>query len=178
MPGQEYLELLPGRAADLYARGQLTARTDTIATLWDISLEPISGESPAAVQLLDVCAYLAPEPVPLALFTAHPAELPEPLSSAAADQLAFSDTIAVLVDYSLAKRTPAGLQLTPRRHPPGQPRLGPAGRGTAAGARALQTVHDPAILSITGSWTAQAGRATRRGPAEAPTAVGVVRQPA
>jgi hypothetical protein len=63
------------------------------------------------VQLLDVCAYLAPEPIPLDLFTAHPGELPEPLSSAAADQLAFGDTVAVLVDYSLAKRTATGLQL-------------------------------------------------------------------
>jgi hypothetical protein len=111
MPGQEYLELLRSRAADLYARGQVTARKDTIATLWDISLERIRGESPAAVLLLDVCAYLAPEPIPLDLFTAHPGELPEPLSSAAADQLAFGDAVAVLVDYSLAKRTATGLQL-------------------------------------------------------------------
>jgi TIR domain/NB-ARC domain len=111
LPGPEYLDLLRSRAAELYARGQVTDRTDTIATLWDISLERISVESPAAVQLLDVCAYLAPEPIPLDLFTAHPGELPEPLSSAAADQLAFGDTIAVLVDYSLAKRTATGLQL-------------------------------------------------------------------
>jgi tetratricopeptide (TPR) repeat protein len=111
MPGREYLDLLRTRAADLHARGQVTARQDTIATLWDISLERISGESPAAVQLLDICAYLAPEPIPLDLFTTRPGQLPEPLSSAAADQLAFGDTVAVLVDYSLAKRTPAGLQL-------------------------------------------------------------------
>ena len=71
----------------------------------------ITAENPAAVQLLDVCAYLAPEPIPLDLFTAHADLLPEPLSSAAADPLAFGDAIAVLVDYSLAKRTPAGLQL-------------------------------------------------------------------
>ena len=70
-----------------------------------------AAESPAAVQLLGVCAYLAPEPIPLDLFTAHADLLPEPLSSAAADPLAFTDAIAVLVDYSLAKRTPAGLQL-------------------------------------------------------------------
>lgn len=111
MPGGDYLGLLRRRAADLYARGHITARTDTIATLWDISLERISSESPAAVQLLDVCAYLAPEPIPLDLFTAHPGELPEPLASAAADKLAFADAIAVLVDYSMAKRTATGLQL-------------------------------------------------------------------
>jgi hypothetical protein len=128
MPAGEYLELLRSRAADLYARGQVTSRKDTIATLWDISLARITGESPAAVQLLDVCAYLAPEPIPLDLFTAHPDLLPEPLSSAAADQLAFGEAVAVLVDYSLAKRTPAGLQLhrlvqatTRSRHDPPAP---------------------------------------------------------
>ena len=111
MPGREYLELLRSRAAELHARGQVSGRSDTIATLWDISLHRISGQNPAAVQLLDICAYLAPEPVPLDLFTAHPGQLPEPLSPAVADPLAFNEAVAVLVDYSLAKRTIAGLQL-------------------------------------------------------------------
>jgi hypothetical protein len=111
MPGQEYLELLRSRAGDLYARGQVRDRSDTIATLWEISIGRITAENLAAVQLLRVCAWLAPEPVPLDLLTAHADLLPEPLASTAADQLAFSDAIAVLVDYSLAKRTAAGLQL-------------------------------------------------------------------
>jgi hypothetical protein len=111
MPGTEYLELLRSRGAELYGRGQVSDRSDTIATLWEISVGRITAENPAAVQLLGVCAYLAPEPVPLDLFTAHAELLPEPLSAAAADPLAFTDAIAVLVDYSLAKRTAAGLQL-------------------------------------------------------------------
>ena len=115
MPGQEYLELLRSRGAELYARGQVSDRPDTIATLWDISVGRITAENPAAVQLLGVCAYLAPEPIPLDLFTAHADLLPEPLASAAADRLAFTDAIAVLVDYSLAKRTPAGLAAAPAR---------------------------------------------------------------
>ena len=111
IPGLEYLELLRSRGGDLYARGQVSDRSDTIATLWEISVGRITAENPAAVQLLGVCAYMAPEPVLLDLFTGHADLLPEPLSSAVADRLAFSDATAVLVDYSLAKRTPAGLQL-------------------------------------------------------------------
>jgi hypothetical protein len=111
MPADEYLELLRTRGGELYRRGEVGDRSDTIATLWEISVGRITAENPAAVQLLGVCAYLAPEPVPLDLFTAHADLLPEPLSSAAADPLAFTDAIAVLVDYSVAKRTPAGLQL-------------------------------------------------------------------
>ena len=74
-------------------------------------MQRISSEDPAAVVLLDLCAYLAPEPIPLDLFSLHAELLPEPLSAAAADQLAFNEVIGTLVDYSLAKRTQSGLQL-------------------------------------------------------------------
>jgi len=109
-PG-DYVRLLRQRAADLLARGQVSGRTDTIATLWDLSLERIAADNRAAVQLLDLCAYLAPERIPLDLFTGHPDLLPEPLATTAADELAFNDAIGVLVDYSLLKRTDAGLQV-------------------------------------------------------------------
>jgi hypothetical protein len=111
MPPGDYLALLAQRAKDLYPRGQVAGRGDTIATLWDITLERISTEQPAAVVLLDLCAYLAPEPIPLDLFTSHAELLPPPLAAAAADLLAFNEVVAALVDYSLAKRTQAGLQL-------------------------------------------------------------------
>jgi hypothetical protein len=111
-PLEEYLELLRDRASEILQLGQVSSRDDiTIATLWDLSLNRIEGESPAAVQLLEICAYLAPEPIPLDLFTAHTELLPEPLSAAAADKLKFNNVVAFLVDYSLAKRSPAGLQL-------------------------------------------------------------------
>ena len=111
IPPAEYLDLLQARAAEIHERGQAGDRPDTIATLWDLSLEQITRQNLAAVQLLDICAYLAPRPVPLDLFTGHLDLLPEPLSAAAGDRLAFTDTIALVVDYSLGKRTPAGLQL-------------------------------------------------------------------
>jgi TIR domain len=111
MPPGGYLNLLRQRARDLYPGGQVAGRGDTIATLWDITFEKISAVSPAAVQLLELCAYLAPEPIPLDLFSGHAGLLPEPLGTAAADVLAFNEVIATLVGYSLAKRTQAGLQL-------------------------------------------------------------------
>ena len=110
-PPRDYLILLRQREADLYKRGQVKGRDDTIVTLWDITLERISTEDPAAVLLLEMCAYLAPEPIPLDLFSMHADLLPKPLSQAVADGLAFNEVIGTLVDYSLAKRTQAGLQL-------------------------------------------------------------------
>ena len=51
------------RTTELLARGQVSGRKDAIATLWDISLERINAENPAA-QLLYLCAYLAPKRIP------------------------------------------------------------------------------------------------------------------
>lgn len=112
VPGEEYLGLLRGQADDLAQRGQVGLLTDMIAALWRISLDRVAAEDPAAIQLLEICACLAPEPVPLDLLTAHAELLPEPLSSTVAgDQVAFAETMALLVDYSLARRSLAGLQL-------------------------------------------------------------------
>jgi hypothetical protein len=110
-PAEEYLALLRTRAGELYALGRVSSRMDTIATLWNVSLDRAASESPAAVQLLEICAYLAPEPVPLDLFTAHSDLLPSPLSTVTADQLAFTKAIGVLADYSLARRSKATIQV-------------------------------------------------------------------
>jgi tetratricopeptide (TPR) repeat protein len=104
MPPEEYLQLLGTRGADLRNRGQAAGYTGTIATVWSVSIEKLQVDAPAAVQLLDLCAWLAPEPIPLDLFSGHRDQLPEPLASIAADSLAFSDAVGALVDYSLARR--------------------------------------------------------------------------
>jgi hypothetical protein len=111
MPADEYLQLLRTHAQALFNKGKVAARDDTVATLWELSFDRVGQEDPAALQLLAICSYLAPVPIPLDLFTARPDLLPEPLGTAAADPLLFNDALAVIVDYSLAKRPPEGLQL-------------------------------------------------------------------
>ncbi len=130
LPPEEYLDLLQARTAEMHARGRAGDRPDTIATLWDLSLEQITRQDLAAVQLLDICACLASRPIPLDLFTDHPDLLPEPLSAVAADRLAFIDTVGVVIDYSLAKRTAAGLQL--HRLVQAAIRARPSGRAASA----------------------------------------------
>jgi cellulose biosynthesis protein BcsQ/tetratricopeptide (TPR) repeat protein len=115
IPPQEYLELLRYRTIELLGQsedpGGESARADTVATLWDSSFTRVGSINPAAMQLLAICAYLADSTIALSLFTAHPHLLPEPLSSAAADQLDFARTVTVLGDFSLAERTADGLTL-------------------------------------------------------------------
>jgi hypothetical protein len=111
LPPGDYLQLLRTRARELYGRGKVASRDDTIATLWTLSFDRVGQEEPAALQLLAMCAYLAPVPIPLDLFTAHPDQLSEPLATKVTDPLDFTDVLATIVDYSLAKRDADGLLL-------------------------------------------------------------------
>jgi tetratricopeptide (TPR) repeat protein len=105
MAPEEYLGLLGTRSADLHRRGQAAGHPGTIATTWSLSIDRLEGTTPAAIQILELSAWLAPEPIPLDLFTRHSGQLPEPLASAAADPVAFADVIGALTGYSLARRS-------------------------------------------------------------------------
>jgi tetratricopeptide repeat protein len=63
------------------------------------------------VHLLQLAAFLAPEPIPLALFGDHAALLDEPLRGTAANADDLVDTVGALVGYSLARRSPDAFQL-------------------------------------------------------------------
>ena len=111
IPPPEYLELLTTRQSAMLAGVTDQLRDRSVATVWELSLDRIREEDHASLQLLDICAYLAPEPIPLDLFTNSPDKLPEPLSTAAADPLLFNNALATIVDYSMAKRSESGLLL-------------------------------------------------------------------
>lgn len=100
-----YLRLFHERAADMIGRGLVVDRQETLTTLWDLSLAALSEQSPAAVQLLDLLAWMAPEPVPLDLFTNHPEALPSPLAEAVQDELTWQDTVGALVSWFFVRRT-------------------------------------------------------------------------
>ncbi len=111
IPPAEYLELFRVRSSELLARGLTPGQTSTVATTWSVSIEALRQFQPAAVELLELCAWLAPEPISLDLFTNQPDRLPEHLAAVAADPLAMADTVRALVDYSLVRRTANGLVL-------------------------------------------------------------------
>jgi tetratricopeptide (TPR) repeat protein len=127
VPPLEYLRLLDTRSTDLHSRGYTPGHPGNVATVWSVSIDRLQATAPAAVQLLRLCAWLAPEPIPLDLFTGHCDQLPEPLASAAADPVAFNDTVGALADYSLARRAVGSLivhrlvQDVTRHHRAGRP---------------------------------------------------------
>jgi len=80
-------------------------------TTWTLLLDRPRRDSPAAVTLLQLAAFLAPESISLRLSTGHQELLDEPLRTTAADPDALADTLGVVVGLSLARRQLDRLQL-------------------------------------------------------------------
>ncbi len=103
LPVADYVALIQQRGGDMLGKGRVVGYKHTLNTVWDLALDQMS-QRPAARELLGLCAYLAPEAIPLDLFTAHPEQLPPALAAAAGDPLEWAETVGALVDYSLVRR--------------------------------------------------------------------------
>ncbi|MCL1937955.1 MAG: tetratricopeptide repeat protein [Candidatus Azobacteroides sp.] len=71
----------------------------TVATTWQISFDSIRNE--ASKQLLNLCAFFAPNNISTQWFAAASKVLPAPLRKAAANPTDYDDAIAELTKYSL-----------------------------------------------------------------------------
>jgi hypothetical protein len=111
LPPVDYLRRFREHRKTLLTRGDVVGYSGRIDTAWALSLDRLRDQDPAAVQLLQLAAFLAPEPIPLSLFSGHPELLAEPLRSIATDPDALADTVGELVGYSLARRFPDGFQV-------------------------------------------------------------------
>ncbi|MGW4757972.1 FxSxx-COOH system tetratricopeptide repeat protein [Streptomyces chartreusis] len=105
---EDYLALVTSRLEDMIALGELPDRpTVVVATLWQLGVRRLEIERPQARRLLELCALLAPEPIPLGLFSAGT----EPLVAAAADPVAWDTTVGALAGLGFARRGPSSLLL-------------------------------------------------------------------
>jgi hypothetical protein len=111
LPPADYLRRFRARRASLLARGDVVGYSGRIDTAWALSLDRLRDQDPAAVQLLELAAFLAPEPIPLSLVGGHADLLDEPLRTVAADPDALGDTVGALVGYSLARRSTDGFEV-------------------------------------------------------------------
>ncbi|MFD7456500.1 FxSxx-COOH system tetratricopeptide repeat protein [Streptomyces sp. NPDC059868] len=66
----EYLELLEQRSPEILELEPAPDYQVSVAAAWDISLERIQENNPGARQLLDICASMAPEPIPRSMLRA------------------------------------------------------------------------------------------------------------
>ena len=96
----DYLELLMLRRRELLRHP--IDYPDTVATTWELSFHEVQGQSTAAADLLYLCAFLAPDDIPVKIFQKGVEHLPERLARAVEDTLAFNTVKGTLRRYSLA----------------------------------------------------------------------------
>ena len=93
-----YLRLFrASRPADFAADAPSPDYPASYATTWRISIEAAAAACPAARPLLELLAFLAPDPLPIEVLGADPAAVPEGLHS----EHARDDAVAALRRYSL-----------------------------------------------------------------------------
>jgi TIR domain/Tetratricopeptide repeat/NB-ARC domain len=107
----EYLDLLGTRATEILGEGRPMSYQLPLAAVTRLAADRLGGEDPAAAELVTICAFLAPEPVPITLFTGHAEQLPDSLAAKAADPVAFGRLLSVIGRDALARIDSDGLQL-------------------------------------------------------------------
>lgn len=108
-----YQELLATRAAQILDEEKPELYPHSLAAATQLSMDRLIRHDPAAAELARICAFLAPEPIPLDLFTSTTAELPELLAGSTGDPLAWGRLAAAIGAESLARIDQRGLQMHP-----------------------------------------------------------------
>jgi hypothetical protein len=89
-PPAGYLQLLRRQGGELFREGDPFNYERKVATTWGVSLAKVRERTPAAQDLLTLCAFLAPDDVPRRLLSEQADILPERLRAAVANPIAYT----------------------------------------------------------------------------------------
>jgi TIR domain-containing protein/NB-ARC domain-containing protein len=103
---REYLDLYQRYRAELQRdrHGSVPDYPESVASAWKFSKSSVEQSNPAAIELLRLCAYLAPEAIPDELVLQGASALGPVLGPVAANKLSLNLAISVLRKYSLLNR--------------------------------------------------------------------------
>jgi tetratricopeptide (TPR) repeat protein len=96
-----YLELFKERHAELLALGRPLAYQGTVDATFTLAMDQLRATNPAAGQLLELCALLAPDEIPLPLLISQSRLLPQPLAAAADDPVRQGEVAGLLYRQGL-----------------------------------------------------------------------------
>jgi tetratricopeptide (TPR) repeat protein len=100
----DYVPLLEEQLARVLAVGTPTDYPHNVAATWNISIETLRSQSPAAARVLELCAFLGPEPISMSLLNNR--ELLRELADLAPggmDRSSFGTVFREMGKYSLAR---------------------------------------------------------------------------
>ncbi|MFF0789318.1 FxSxx-COOH system tetratricopeptide repeat protein [Streptomyces spiralis] len=104
MPVHQYLDLFETKYAELLQVDPPADYDLPVAAAWNVSLDRLREDHPAALQLLQVCAFFAPEPIDWDFFSAvRGVAAPEALRSALDDPIKLARAVREIGRYALAR---------------------------------------------------------------------------
>ncbi|MBU2663936.1 tetratricopeptide repeat protein [Actinoplanes bogorensis] len=104
MSVDEYVTLLEAKQIEILGTSPSVDYPDSVAAAFERSLERLRDVNPAALQLLQICSFLAPEPISRELFAGSPgAPITVELDSMLNDTFLVSRAIRDIQKYALAK---------------------------------------------------------------------------
>ncbi|MCY1144345.1 FxSxx-COOH system tetratricopeptide repeat protein [Actinoplanes sp. Pm04-4] len=103
MDTSEYLRLLNDKRLDLLDVEPPPDYRLTVRAAWKLSLEKLAVDNLAALQLLQVCSFFAPEPIPRSLFTGSNADITPELDAMLRDTYSIGRAIRDILKLALAK---------------------------------------------------------------------------
>ncbi|WP_326602827.1 FxSxx-COOH system tetratricopeptide repeat protein [Streptomyces sp. NBC_01800] len=103
-PIDTYLEQLAQQAPQVLALNQPAGYPEPVAATWNISIQRLKERSPAAVRLLQLCAFFAPEPISGdLLYSKEMIEALKPYDASLQEKLVLGRVIREIGRFALAK---------------------------------------------------------------------------
>lgn len=104
----DYLSLYHTRRTPLLKRrgGVISDHPEPVATTWSFSFQQLEQASPAAADILRLCAFLHPNAIPQEIITEGASDLGPVLQTIATDPFELDAAIEELRRYSLVRRNP------------------------------------------------------------------------
>jgi tetratricopeptide (TPR) repeat protein len=106
-----YLRLLRERTAHVLEHDPGGLYPVSVTASWAVAFDLLVQDDPGSLDLLTLVSWLGPEPVPLTVLTAGPAELPASLAPVVADELEFVRSTTLLRRRGLAAVTSHSIQV-------------------------------------------------------------------
>lgn len=104
MATDEYLELFENKRTELLQSRPPADYDVAVEAAWNVSLDRLRDENPGALELLEVCAFFSPEPIPRAMFSGvRNVPTSEALEQTLGDPIELGRAIREINRYSLAK---------------------------------------------------------------------------
>jgi tetratricopeptide (TPR) repeat protein len=107
----DYAQAMRTRMAALLREGKPDDYPLPVASTWDVSFQRLEQEQPEAADLLRLCAFLAPDDIPLSALRTAAGELPDRVREVLEDEVGLDHALAVLRRYSLLERRGDGLRV-------------------------------------------------------------------